>query len=100
MTKLNNTRLAKQTARLAKIAKHSRLDLMSTMNISIPPTLKKYVDSRTAEGDYGSTSEYVRDLIRKDKDREDLRTKILSGIESPSSEVDEQFFERLRAKLD
>ncbi|MCA1624035.1 MAG: type II toxin-antitoxin system ParD family antitoxin, partial [Acidobacteria bacterium] len=42
---------------------------MSTMNISLPETLKTFVDSQVSEGDYGSSSEYVRELLRKEKDR-------------------------------
>jgi putative addiction module CopG family antidote len=46
---------------------------MSTMNVSLPEELKSYVDEQVGGGGYGSTSEYVRDLIRRDKDRQQLR---------------------------
>ena len=42
---------------------------MTTMNVSLPSELKSYVDEQVGDGGYGSTSEYVRDLIRRDKDR-------------------------------
>jgi len=42
---------------------------MSMMNISLPETLKDFVDQQVAEGGYGTSSEYVRELIRKDQDR-------------------------------
>jgi antitoxin ParD1/3/4 len=56
---------------------------MSTMNISLPSELKDYVDTRIQADAYGSSSEYVRDLIRQDRDREQLRGYMLKGIQSP-----------------
>ncbi len=55
---------------------------MSTMNISLPGTLKAFVDRRIAEGHYGTSSEYLRELIRKDQARLELRRLILQGLES------------------
>ncbi|MFM9851560.1 MAG: type II toxin-antitoxin system ParD family antitoxin [Sphingomonadaceae bacterium] len=40
---------------------------MSQLNISIPPALKAWVDSRVAEGSYSSASDYMRDLVRRDR---------------------------------
>jgi antitoxin ParD1/3/4 len=42
---------------------------MSTMNISLPETLKTFVDTQVSQRGYGTSSEYVRELIRKDQDR-------------------------------
>ena len=41
---------------------------MTTMNISLPETLKSFVDGQVVERGYGTSSEYVRELIRKDQD--------------------------------
>ena len=41
---------------------------MAQMNISIPATLKGWAESRVAEGRYSSTSDYVRDLVRRDQE--------------------------------
>ena len=57
---------------------------MSTMNVSLPEELKSYVDERVAEGRYGTSSEYVRELIRKDQARTQLRELMLDGLKSPS----------------
>lgn len=46
---------------------------MSTMNISLPDALKSYVDAQVAGRRFGTSSEYVRDLIRRDQDRQRLR---------------------------
>lgn len=44
-----------------------------TMNVSLPETLRDFVQSRLADG-FGSVSEYVRELIRRDRDQaESLR---------------------------
>ena len=49
---------------------------MSTMNVSLPASMRDYVDQRVAQANYGSASEYVRDLIRRDQARSDLRERI------------------------
>ena len=54
----------------------------STMNISLPDTLKAFVDEQVAGRGYGTSSEYVRELIRKDQDRQRLRRLLLNGAES------------------
>ena len=36
------------------------------MNISLPETLKTFVDLQVSQRGYGTSSEYVRELIRKD----------------------------------
>ncbi len=42
---------------------------MSTMNTSLPETLKCLVDQQVNKRGYGTSSEYVRDLIRQDQER-------------------------------
>jgi antitoxin ParD1/3/4 len=42
---------------------------MATMNVSLPDAMKTWVESRTEDGAYGNASDYVRDLIRRDRDR-------------------------------
>lgn len=43
---------------------------MAQMNVSIPDKLKHWAEQRVAEGRYSSTSDYVRDLIRRDEAQE------------------------------
>jgi antitoxin ParD1/3/4 len=70
---------------------------MSTMNVSLPDELKTYVDEQVGGGSYGSTSEYVRDLIRRDMDRQQLRRLLLAGATSEVGPVaDEALFATLR----
>lgn len=73
---------------------------MTTMNISLPDTLKKFVDEQVDQRGYGTSSEYMRELIRKDQDRQKLRSLLLAGADSPpSSPVDADYFESLRTRV-
>lgn len=70
---------------------------MSTMNISLPDSLKVFVDEQVAQRGYGTSSEYVRELIRKDQDRMRLRALLLEGAASaPGGPADEAYFDGLR----
>ena len=42
---------------------------MATMNISLPDELRTFVERRVESGRYANSSDYVRDLIRKDEER-------------------------------
>lgn len=42
---------------------------MATMNVSLPEAMKDWVDGQMQAGRYSSASDYVRDLIRKDQER-------------------------------
>jgi antitoxin ParD1/3/4 len=42
---------------------------MAQMNVSLPDALKAWAEARVAEGLYSSTSDYVRDLMRRDMTR-------------------------------
>jgi antitoxin ParD1/3/4 len=42
---------------------------MATMNISLPDPMKGWVEEQAQSGRYSNTSDYVRDLIRRDQDR-------------------------------
>ena len=54
---------------------------MAQMNISLPDKLKAWADARVAEGRYSSTSDYVRDLLRRDQDAADARDRLQAAIE-------------------
>ncbi len=73
---------------------------MSTMNISLPDQLKRFVDERVSSSGYGTSSEYLRELIRRDQDRLNLREIILDGASSAvTGEADRNYFDSLRAKV-
>ncbi|MEW6755469.1 MAG: type II toxin-antitoxin system ParD family antitoxin [Candidatus Latescibacterota bacterium] len=72
---------------------------MGTMNISLPDTLKSFVDEQVASRGYGTSSEYVRELIRKDQERQRLRRLLSEGAESPAAPaVDGAYFDALRRR--
>ncbi len=73
---------------------------MKTMNISLPDTLKQYVDQQVTTAGYGTSSEYVRELIRRDQDRTQLRNLLLQGAQSaPSGLADAKYFSGLRSGI-
>ena len=70
------------------------------MNISLPDTLKSFVDEQVSQRGYGTSSEYVRELIRKDQDRQQLRSLLLTGATSaPGAPADASYFEGLRDQV-
>ena len=73
---------------------------MSTMNVSLPEAMKAFVDEQVTQRGYGTSSEYVRELIRKDQDRLQLRNLLLSGAASaPAAPADANYFEGLRERV-
>ncbi|HLY56552.1 MAG TPA: type II toxin-antitoxin system ParD family antitoxin [Stellaceae bacterium] len=70
------------------------------MNISLPESLKTFVDEQVAGRGYGTSSEYVRELIRADQDRQRLRELLLDGAASaPTSVADGAYFDDLRDRI-
>ncbi len=70
------------------------------MNISLPNSLKSFVDEQVSERGYGTSSEYVRELIRKDQDRQRLRGVLLAGAATASaSPANATYFEGLRDRV-
>jgi antitoxin ParD1/3/4 len=73
---------------------------MTTMNISLPDTLKSFVDQQVEGRGFGTSSEYIRELIRRDQGRQNLRQLLLDGAGSePTDPVDRAYFERLRDRV-
>jgi antitoxin ParD1/3/4 len=76
---------------------------MTTMNISLPDSLKQFVDQRVGEA-YGSSSEYIRDLIRQDQVRQaeqQLVSLLREGLESgPSTPANQAFWDDLQRQID
>jgi antitoxin ParD1/3/4 len=73
---------------------------MSTMNISLPENLKSFVDKQVTSRGYGTSSEYVRELIRHDQDRLHLRGLLLDGAASVVAEpAGPAYFKQLRSRV-
>lgn len=75
---------------------------MATMNISLPDAMKQWVEEQVQTGRYGNSSDYVRDLVRKDQDRASRMAEfdrlVQEGIDSGISPLtpDEIFAEARR----
>ncbi|MGH8550686.1 MAG: ribbon-helix-helix domain-containing protein [Methylococcales bacterium] len=73
------------------------------MNISLPDTLKAFVDTQVQDRGYGTASEYVRDLIRNDQIRQGeqrLAELMLESLESgPAMPADADYWDNKRSAL-
>ncbi|GGG84808.1 hypothetical protein GCM10011415_38670 [Salipiger pallidus] len=54
---------------------------MATMNVSLPDPMKSWVEDRTRGGRYSNVSDYVRDLIRQDQQRQQTLAEIQGLID-------------------
>lgn len=66
-------------------AQHDNAMSRHTMSFALPEAMRNYIDARVVAGHYGNTSEYIRDLIRKDQEdqaKKRLRSLIEEGLAS------------------
>lgn len=63
---------------------HNMQMAMASLNISLPDPLKAYVEERVSSGDFGTPSEFVRNLIRQDKEqrRAQIEKQLLDALET------------------
>ncbi|BAY39006.1 putative addiction module antidote protein, CopG/Arc/MetJ family [Nostoc sp. NIES-2111] len=73
---------------------------MKSINISLPDTMRAYVEEQVAQGGYSSVSEYFRELVRQDQKhraKERLETMLLEGLNSgDATEMTTQDWEDIR----
>ena len=58
---------------------------MKSINISLPEEMRIYVEEQVASGSYSTTSEYIRQLIRQDRQQKaekQLEELLLEGLNS------------------
>jgi antitoxin ParD1/3/4 len=62
---------------------------MTSLNISIPEQLKAYIEARVESGDYGTPSEYVRSLVRQDKEAklDHLKQQLLAALQTEELDI-------------
>jgi antitoxin ParD1/3/4 len=74
-----------------------------TMNISLPEALRDHVQKRVAEGGYSNASDFVRALIRQDRERqarERLELMLAEGIRpGEPEEATDAYWEALKAEV-
>jgi antitoxin ParD1/3/4 len=82
----------------------ARRPTMATMNVSLPDPMKEWVERQSRTGRYANASDYVRDLIRRDQDRQaaiaELQQLVDEGLASGAPEAFdmEAFLKRKRAE--
>ena len=77
---------------------------MATMNVSLPDAMKEWVEAQVETGRYGNSSDYVRDLVRRDQERADAIAEfdrlIEEGLASGLSEqTPEEIFAEARREV-
>lgn len=59
---------------------------MATMNVSLPEAMKKWVEDQARSERYSNSSDYVRDLIRRDQEQATkiahIQALVTEGLES------------------
>jgi len=74
----------------------------TSMNISLPESLKDYVKQRIEEEHYSNPSDYVRALIREDQKRREekkLEEMLLAGLGSGSRELTRENWQKLKEDI-
>lgn len=77
---------------------------MGTMNISLPGPMKSWVEDQGKSGRYANSSDYVRDLIRRDRLRQEAFAEIQAAVDAglasgPAAPFDRVAFKtRMRAQ--
>lgn len=70
------------------------------MNISLPEELKIFVDQHLQAQGYGTSSEYIRELIRRDRARVQFREELMQGVRSGAAgPMDKGYFASLRKQV-
>jgi antitoxin ParD1/3/4 len=76
---------------------------MTTLNISLPDSMRTFIDEQIALGGYSTASEYIRDLIRqaqKQAARDKLDSLLLEGLQSGESiEVTDEWWQEKQERL-
>ena len=76
---------------------------MTTLNISLPDSMRTFIDEQITQGGYSTASEYIRDLIRqaqKQAAQEKLDSLLLEGLESGKSiEVTDEWWQEKQERL-
>jgi len=77
---------------------------MASLNVNMPKDLREFVDQRTGKGGFGTPTEYVRHLIRRDRDEQgerELERLLLEGLKSGNAKGDvKALFRRLHRRVD
>ncbi len=82
--------------------KQDTKDQMTSMNISVPESMKEFIEDEVSSGGYGTASEYVRELVRdakKQKEEERIEKLLLQALESgPASPMTKKDWEAIKQR--
>ena len=76
---------------------------MSTVTISLPDSLKAFVEAQIQRKGFGNVSEYFRSLLREAQAKEEeahLEALLLEGLASHTLPLDEAFIRSLKTKAE
>lgn len=69
---------------------------MAKISISMSDQMEKFVAQRVKSGEYNNTSEYFRDLVRRDQEKREAREKLGRMIDGArTSGVSERTFDEI-----
>ena len=74
----------------------------TTMNISLPESLRNWVEEQVEKGGYGSASEFIREVLRKARkraEREELQELLMEGLRSEPVTMTDADWEALKARV-
>jgi antitoxin ParD1/3/4 len=76
---------------------------MTSLNISLPKTMKEFIETQVQEGSFSTPSEYMRALVREDQKRhqeKQLEALLLASLESGEPvEITPEFWQQRRQAL-
>ena len=76
---------------------------MPTMNISLPESLKAFIEEQAAREGFGTVSDYLRallgDLQKRQIQKAELDAKLLEGVRSPIVRMTKNRWEEMERKI-
>ncbi len=76
-------------------------DVMTSINVSLPFSMKEFVEGEVAREGYGTVSEFIRELLRdvkKRREEEKLEKLLLTALDSPASPMTKQDWNEIRER--
>lgn len=76
---------------------------VTTLTISMPDSMREYIDQQVKAKGFGNTSEYLRSLVRSDQEAQAnkrLENLLLEGLESGGADIEAtpEFWSELKAE--
>ena len=60
----------------------------TSIHVTLPKALKEHIEKRVAEGEFTGPSDYVRALVRAERDHREKREALLRGIDAGLEDVE------------